>query len=85
MSAAGIVVYSTAFCGWCDRAKALLKRKGIDFKEIRVDESAEARQEMVARSGQRTVPQVFVGEKHVGGFEQLYALERSGELDSLIA
>lgn len=84
MSATDVVVYSTGFCGWCERAKALLKRKGIPFREVRVDEDPAQRQEMLSRSGgQRTVPQIFIGERHVGGFEALHALEQTGELDSL--
>lgn len=79
-----IRVYSTAFCSYCDRAKALLARKGLPFTEIRVDEDPASRDEMLRQSGgRRTVPQIFVGERHVGGFDDLYALDRKGELDSL--
>ena len=76
-------MYSTAWCGFCARARSLLERKGIAFREIDADE-AEARAEMVTRSGKRSVPQIFIGPRHVGGFEELYALERSGELDQLL-
>lgn len=80
-----IVVYSTSFCGYCDRAKALLERKGVGFREIKVDESMADRETMVKLSGgRRTVPQIFVGARHVGGYEELSALERSGELDKLL-
>lgn len=79
-----IRVYSTAFCSYCERAKALLTRKGLPFSEIRVDEDPASRDEMLRQSGgRRTVPQIFIGERHVGGFDDLYALDRNGELDSL--
>ena len=76
-------MYSTAWCGFCARARSLLQRKGIAFREIDVDD-AEARAEMMTRSGKRSVPQIFIGPRHVGGFEELYALERSGELDQFL-
>ncbi|HQR23606.1 MAG TPA: glutaredoxin 3 [Steroidobacteraceae bacterium] len=80
-----IVVYSTAWCGYCDRAKALLERKGLVYREIRVDEDPAERQAMLARSGgRRTVPQVFIGDRHVGGFDELYALDKAGQLDTLL-
>jgi glutaredoxin 3 len=79
-----IRIYSTAFCGYCERAKALLTRKGLAFTEIRVDEEPGQRDEMLRLSGgRRTVPQIFIGDRHVGGFDDLYALDRSGGLDSL--
>ncbi len=78
-----VVVYSTGFCGWCERAKALLKSRNIPFRDARVDEDPAAREEMMARSTERSVPQIFIGERHVGGFEALYALDRSGELGKL--
>ncbi|HJS21627.1 MAG TPA: glutaredoxin 3 [Steroidobacteraceae bacterium] len=76
-------MYTTGWCGYCQRARGLLERKGIAFREIDVDDAA-ARTEMVTRSGKRSVPQIFIGARHVGGFEELYALERSGELDQLL-
>ncbi len=80
-----IRIYSTAFCGYCDRARALLTRKGASFTDIKVDEDISSRNEMLRLSGgRRTVPQIFIGDRHVGGFEDLYALERKGELDSLL-
>jgi len=78
---AEIVMYSTGWCAFCERARALLKRKGLAFREIDVEQDAALRAEMVTRSGQRSVPQIFIGSRHVGGFEALYALERAGELD----
>jgi glutaredoxin 3 len=77
-------MYSTGWCPYCVRARALLERKGLALREIKVDEDPSARDTMLARSGgRRTVPQIFIGERHVGGFDELYALDRSGELDAL--
>jgi glutaredoxin 3 len=82
---ADVVMYSTGFCGYCMRARGLFERKGVAFREIKVDEIPGAREEMLAKSsGQRTVPQIFIGERHVGGFDELYALEKTGELDKLL-
>ena len=79
-----IVVYSTGWCPYCVRARALLERKGLPFREIKVDEDPAERETMLARSGgRRTVPQIFIGERHVGGFDELYALDKSGQLDAL--
>jgi glutaredoxin 3 len=86
VSDAGVVMYSTGFCGYCDRARALLQRKGVTVTEIKVDEDASQREAMLKRSGgRRTVPQIFIGERHVGGFDELAALERAGELDKLLS
>lgn len=80
-----IIMYSTAFCGYCQRARGLLERKGVSFREIKVDEDAGERDIMLKRSGgRRTVPQIFIGERHVGGYDDLAALDRSGELDKLL-
>lgn len=80
-----ITMYSTAFCGYCQRARGLFERKGVSFNEIKVDEDAQARETMLKRSGgRRTVPQIFIGERHVGGYDDLVALDRSGELDKLL-
>ena len=84
-TASDVVVYSTGWCPYCVRAKALLERKGVPFREVRVDEDPAERQAMLERSrGQRTVPQIFIGDRHVGGFDDLYALEKAGELDPLL-
>ncbi|HLN48433.1 MAG TPA: glutaredoxin 3 [Steroidobacteraceae bacterium] len=77
-------MYATGWCPHCDRTRRLLTEKGLAFKEIDVDEDAKLREEMIARSGRRTVPQIFIGAKHIGGCDELFALERSGELDPLI-
>lgn len=80
-----VIMYSTAFCGYCQRARGLLERKGVAFREIKVDEDARERDVMLKRSGgRRTVPQIFIGERHVGGYDDLAALDRSGELDKLL-
>ena len=81
-----VTLYTTAWCPYCSAAKSLLKEKGVAFTEIDVEKTAGSRAIMVQRAGGRTsVPQVFVGEAHVGGCDDLYALERSGGLDPLLA
>jgi len=82
---ADVVVYSTPSCPYCVQAKQLLTRKGVSYREIDVARDAALRQEVMQRSGQRTVPQIWIGEYHVGGFDDLYALERAGKLDALLA
>ncbi len=79
-----IVMYSTGWCPYCVRARALLERKGLPFREIKLDENPADRDAMLARSGgRRTVPQIFIGDHHVGGFDDLYALDKAGKLDEL--
>ena len=77
-------MYATGWCGFCERARALLKSKNVPFEEIDVDALPAARAEMMARSGRRTVPQIFIGETHVGGSDDLQDLDASGGLDSLL-
>jgi len=77
-------MYSTPLCGYCTAAKRLLRRKGLEYRDVNVFLSAEKRAEMKERSGRRTVPQIFIGDTHVGGFDDLNALDRRGELDSLV-
>ena len=79
-----ITVYLTRWCPFCTRAIALLDSKGAEYTAIDVDADPTLRQEMMQRSGRRTVPQIFIGETHVGGCDDLFALERQGKLDSLI-
>lgn len=80
-----VTMYSTGWCPYCDRARGLLQRKGIAVTEIKVDEDAAQRDAMLKRSGgRRTVPQIFIGDRHVGGFDDLYALDKAGELDALL-
>ena len=84
MSDPKVVMYVTGWCPYCTRARELLKSKAVTFEEIDVDARPEARTEMVARSGRRTVPQIFIGETHVGGCDDLHELEASGRLDTLL-
>jgi len=85
VTGAPVLMYSTAFCGYCQRARNLLERKGAVVQEIKVDEDVRERDRMLSRSGgRRTVPQIFIGERHVGGYDDLAALDRSGELDQLL-
>jgi glutaredoxin 3 len=80
-----IIIYSSSICPYCIMAKKLLDRKNAKYKEINVDVNPELRQEMMAKTQRRTVPQIFIGDLHVGGFEELYALEHKKELDKLLA
>jgi glutaredoxin 3 len=83
---AEVVIYTRDWCSYSDAARALLERKGVAFKEINATGNAELRKEMVERSnGGSTFPQVFIGETHVGGCDDLYALEEQGKLDALLA
>lgn len=83
---AEIIIYSKAMCPYCDRAKALLQQKNAAYVEKRVDQNPDDLQTMLANSnGQRTVPQIFINDQHIGGFDQLWALEQAGELDPLLA
>ena len=84
MSAPPVTVYVTGWCPYCMRARTLLGQKQVAFKEIDVDEDPKLREEMIARSSRRTVPQIFIGDKHVGGCDDLFALEERGELDRLL-
>jgi glutaredoxin 3 len=79
-----IEMYTTAGCGYCVAAQNLLKSKGLDYAEIRIDTDPARREEMLARAQQRTVPQIFVNDRLVGGYDELVAAERSGELARLI-
>ncbi|MBT8139212.1 MAG: glutaredoxin 3 [Gammaproteobacteria bacterium] len=79
-----IVVYSSAWCGFCRAAKQLLQSKNLAFEEILLDKQPELRQQVMQRSGQRTVPQIWIGETHVGGYTDLLALETSGGLADLL-
>jgi len=80
-----VKMYTTAVCPFCINAKRLLEGKGVTFEEIRVDREPKLRERMRAESGQHTVPQIWVGTTHVGGFTDLWALEKSGKLDELLA
>ncbi len=83
--AATVTLYTSAFCGYCHRAKALLAQKGVDYSELSVDGQPQRRREMERLSGRSTVPQIWIGTTHVGGCDELYALERAGRLVALLA
>lgn len=80
-----VVIFTTRWCPFCIRAKALFEQKGIVYQEIAVDGDAAARQEMAEAAGQTSVPQIWIGGQHIGGCNELYGLERSGALDPLLA
>jgi len=81
-----VEIYTTPFCGFCHAAKRLLTKKGVSFSEVDLSKQPERRAEMLQRSsGGRTVPQIFVGETHVGGCDDLFELEQDGKLDDLLA
>ncbi len=84
-SAPAVVMYATGWCPYCSRARRLLEGKGVAFEEIDIDAAAGARAQMLSRSGGRTsVPQIFIGATHIGGSDDLMALEARGELDALL-
>jgi glutaredoxin 3 len=83
---AKITMYSTGVCPFCQMAERLLRSKGVSaIEKIRVDLEPERRAEMMERTGRRTVPQIYIGDRHVGGFDDLSALDRAGQLDGLLA
>jgi len=83
---AHVVMYSTAVCPYCQRAEALLKARGVgEIEKILIDVDPARRDEMTTRTGRRTVPQIFIGDTHVGGFDDLSALDRDGKLAPLLA
>lgn len=83
---ANVTIYTTSICPYCHRAKQLLSRKGVAYDEIDVGANPELREEMMDRAGGRhTVPQIFIGDAHVGGCDDLHALDRAGRLDPLLA
>jgi glutaredoxin 3 len=80
-----VEIYTSAMCAYCVAAKNLLKQKGLDYSEIRIDTDPSQRDEMMKRAQRRTVPQIFIGGTHVGGFDDLVAADRSGRLAQLIS
>ena len=83
---AKVLMYATGVCPFCLMAERLLKSKGVaDIEKVRVDLEPERREEMMRRTGRRTVPQIYVGERHIGGYDDLAALDRAGGLDALLA
>ncbi|MDF1758884.1 MAG: glutaredoxin 3 [Legionellaceae bacterium] len=79
-----IVIYSGARCSYCVRAKELLKRKGLSFTEILIDEDDKSREEMVEKTNRFTIPQIFINDQHIGGYDDLYALDSSGKLAEIL-
>lgn len=84
MSTEKVLMYTTSWCPYCARARQLLQDRGVAFEDIDIEERPEARAEMMTRSRRHTVPQIFVGETHVGGCDELYALDARGGLDKLL-
>jgi glutaredoxin 3 len=82
---ANVVVYSSDYCPYCSRAKHLLASKHVDFEEIKVDGKPQIRAEMTKKAGRTSVPQIWIGSVHVGGCDDLFALERAGKLDALLS
>jgi glutaredoxin 3 len=83
---AKVQMYATDWCPYCQRAEALLRAKGVaDIDKIDVDQYPDRKQEMIAKTGRRSVPQIFIGERHIGGCDDLHALDRAGGLDPLLA
>jgi glutaredoxin 3 len=79
-----VTVYTGSFCGYCQQVTSLLERRGIAYTEVSVDDHPDLREKLLARSGRRTLPQVYVGERYIGGAAELAALDRSGGLTGLI-
>lgn len=79
------IIYGNDTCAYCGAARMLLKKKGVAFEDILVNHDPEKRREMEALSGQTSVPQIFVGDRHIGGFDRLCELDSNGELDKLLA
>ena len=80
-----VIVYSSDYCPYCMRAKQLLANKGVAFEEIKVDGKPQIRAAMSQKAGRTSVPQIWIGEKHIGGCDDLYALDAAGKLDALLA
>ncbi len=79
-----ITIYGSATCSYCAAARMLLKKKGLIYDDVLVSDDSDKRKEMIARSGSQSVPQIFIGEQTIGGFDELYALDQNGELDRLL-
>ena len=84
MAAPPVLMYSKSWCPYCQRASALLASKGVPFEQIDIEAHPEQRAQMIHRSGRRTVPQIFIGEHHIGGCDELHELEAAGALDPLL-
>lgn len=83
-TAGAVIMYGTTTCPYCGAARMLLTKKGVEFQDIVITDDSQLRTEMEQLSGRRTVPQIFVGDHHIGGFDDLYALEQDGNLDKLL-
>lgn len=81
---AEVIIYTTRICPYCVRAKELIRKKGYDYREIDVSDDEERRKMMEKSGGRRTVPQIFIGDRHIGGCDDLYALDAKGGLDALL-
>lgn len=81
---ATVIMYSTAYCPYCSRARQLLDQKKVKFTDIRIDENPDKRAEMIAKSNRHSVPQIFINSRHIGGCDDMYALESQGQLDKLL-
>ncbi|MBA2709392.1 MAG: glutaredoxin 3 [Tatlockia sp.] len=81
---AKVIIYTTQYCPYCLRAKQLLENKGVEYTEVRIDEKPEKRDEMISQSGRTSVPQIFINSQHIGGCDELHALEYQGKLDQLL-
>jgi glutaredoxin 3 len=84
MSTPHVVMYIKSWCPYCERARALLKSKGVAYEEIDIESQPAQRDEMLRRSGRRTVPQIFIGDRHIGGSDDLHELDAAGGLDPLL-
>ena len=83
-AAAAVLMYAKSWCPYCERARDLLQRKGVALQEIDIESQPGQREDMIRRCGQYTVPQIFIGDRHVGGSDELYALDAAGGLDALL-
>jgi glutaredoxin 3 len=81
---ASVVIYTSGFCPYCSWARSMLSQKGVEFEEIRVDRDPEQRAAMETRSGRTSVPQIFIGDLHIGGYDDMAAMDREGRLDPLL-
>lgn len=81
---ADVVIYTTGYCPYCIRARNLLKKKGVSYTDLRIDDHPELRAEMEHRSGRQSVPQIFIGDHHVGGCDDMVELDAAGKLDPLL-
>lgn len=79
-----VIMYTTGYCPYCAKARDLLHQKSVIFNDIRIDLQPELRDEMISKSGRRTVPQIFINGQHIGGCDDLYALEAQGKLNQLL-